>query len=288
MGAVQEVPNITTLNKKVESHMVGWKPTWVEKSSGSWNLLFHQIVTECNLKNHYSPSNLPECYHPGNSCGHVLHVELEEAASNTLRLTTFELVENKSSALTSQVASSFIDAFVFHNHVWDLGFQFEMAKTNSEKLFHFEKDSCQNYSSTCVCPCSSAFVNWHEKTHILSLPNFEQCDDTVFADPTTFLKHIHSKGTDFYHRIVMRQVQNLYSSLFAKFKCLDSNTNQSLNLTSSTFQSVHKGKITLPLYVHADSVYDTICVKRYVIFIPLESLFNFAMLNNPYVIFIQV
>ena len=108
VGVVQEVPNITTLNKKVESHMVGWKPTWVEKYSDSWNLLFHEILTECDLKNPYSPSNLPECYHPGNSCGHILHVELEEAASNTLRLTTFELVENKSSALTSQVASSFI------------------------------------------------------------------------------------------------------------------------------------------------------------------------------------
>ena len=139
--------------------------------------MFHQILTECDMKKHYSASNLPECYHPGNSCGHILHVELEEASSNTLRLTTLEFVENKSSALTLQVSSSFIDAFVSHNPVWDLGFQFEMAKTSSEKLFHFEKESCQDYPSTYVCPCSSVFANWHEKTHILTLSNFEQCDE---------------------------------------------------------------------------------------------------------------
>ena len=196
--------------------MVRWKPTLVEKYSDSWNLMFHQILTECDIRSHYSASNLPECYHPGNSCGHILHVELEEAAGNTLRLTILEFVKNKSSAFSLQVASSFIHAFVFHNPVWDIGFQFEMAKT--QKLFHLKKESYQNYSSTCLCPCSSIFANWHEKNHILTLPNFKQCDDTVFTDPTTFLKRLHSKGNDFYHRIVMRQVQNLYSSLLAKFK----------------------------------------------------------------------
>ena len=171
VGVVQEVPNFTTLKKQVESFMVRWKPTLVEKYSDSWNLMFHQILTECDIRSHYSASNLPECYHPGNSCGHILHVELEEAAGNTLRLTILEFVKNKSSAFSLQVASSFIHAFVFHNPVWDIGFQFEMAKT--QKLFHLKKESYQNYSSTCLCPCSSIFANWHEKNHILTLPNFK-------------------------------------------------------------------------------------------------------------------
>ena len=246
--------------------MMGWKPAWNEKHSESWNLMFHQILTECDIRGHYLDSNLPKCYKLGNTCGHLLHVELEDSASNTLQLTMLESVDNKSSPFSSQVASSFIYAFIFQNPVWDLAFQFTLAKTNSEKLFNHKKESSQKYSSTCVCPCSSCFAKWHERNQLLILPNFKQCDDTVFPDPITFLKHLHSNRNDYYHRVIMRQVQNLYSSLLAKFKILEWNTNHDPTITSATFQSLHKGKLTLPLYVLSRSVYETICVQRYVFF----------------------
>ena len=104
---VQEVPNITTLEKQVESCMVGWKPTWNEKHSESWNLIFHQIITKCDIRGHYLDSNLPKCYKLGNTCGHLLHVELEDSASNTLQLTMLESVGDKSSPFSFQVASAY-------------------------------------------------------------------------------------------------------------------------------------------------------------------------------------
>ena len=95
---MKEVPNIDVLKKQVELHMVGFKPDLLKNSSQSWNEMFQQLLTMCNLEENFPSCNLPACYKPGNSCGHILHVELDEAASNTLHLTMLESVVNNTSS----------------------------------------------------------------------------------------------------------------------------------------------------------------------------------------------
>ena len=121
---------------------------------------------------------------------------------------------------------------IFHNPVWwDLGLQFAMAKTNSEKLFSVNKELSKRCPSKCMCPCSSLLSKWHELRLINGLPTFNVCEETVFDTPSTFLKHLYSMKNEYYHRIVMRQVQNLYSSLISKLKIPDWNMSNSLKTT---------------------------------------------------------
>ena len=258
---LEEVPNIHVLKKKVQSYMVGWQSVSATRTCETWNQKFHNLIVVCGIQNYYLPSKLPECYKAGSSCGHVLHVDLEESASNTLHLTMLESVGNHSSH-PLEVASSFVDSLIFENPVWDLGLQFAIQKSNSEKLFNLQKESAQKYLSTCICPCSSLFSFWHERSSLSSLPEFIPCEGSVFKDPTTFLKHLHFMRHDYYHRIIMRQVQNLYSSLIAKLKIPDWNTTHSLSSTVSAEQSIPKGKVSLPTYVFSHSKYDTFTVQR--------------------------
>ena len=53
IGDIQEVPNIESLNKQVETYMLGLKPTFPTKSCGSWNIIFQQLITECDVQSHF-------------------------------------------------------------------------------------------------------------------------------------------------------------------------------------------------------------------------------------------
>ena len=125
---MEEVPNIEALKKLVESFAVGWDPGTPKKSCKTWNEKFHKLLAGCDIKMCYPTSKLPECYKPGNLCGHILHVDLEETASSTLHLTMLESVANHSSSHSLEVASLFVYSLSFHNPVWDLGLQFAISK----------------------------------------------------------------------------------------------------------------------------------------------------------------
>ena len=128
---LEEVPNIEALKKQVESYMVGWHHTSSKKTCETWNQKFHKLITACGIEIYYPTSKLPECYKAGNFLGHILHVDLEESAHNTVRLTMLELVVNHSSSHSLEVASSFVYALTLQNPVWELGLQFAIQKTNS-------------------------------------------------------------------------------------------------------------------------------------------------------------
>ena len=102
------------------------------------------------------------------------------------------------------------------------------------------KDSAEKFTKCCVCPCSYMFGEWHKETSIVNLPKFIKCKSNVFTDPMEFIIQLESSKEDYYHRIVMRIVQNLYSSLLAKFTTVDSTSSE------KTFHSVHKGSVSLP------------------------------------------
>ena len=135
-----EVPNTATLTKRVRTSMIGCHQSTPKKSCDFWNEMFQQIVTECDLKKYYPADVLLECYNPGNSCGHILRVELDENATNTLQLTTLESVASCSFSYSLRVATSFVYAIIFHNPVWDLGLQFAITKLNSERIFNMKKE----------------------------------------------------------------------------------------------------------------------------------------------------
>ena len=129
---LEEVPNINALKKRVESYKVGWDASSPGKFGETWNEKFHKLLAGCDIKIYYPTSKLPECYQLGNSCGHILHVDLEETTRNTLHLTMLESVTNNSPCHSLEVASSFVNTMTFQNPVWDLGFQFAIAKKFGE------------------------------------------------------------------------------------------------------------------------------------------------------------
>ena len=141
-----------------------------------------------------------------------------------------------------------------------------------------KKECSKKYTSTCICSCSSLFKNWQERHTLSILPRFDHCAGVVYEDPMVFHTHLHSMQHEYYHRIVMRQVQNLYSSLIAKFKISDQNTNNSHKSTSSTLQSAPKGKISLPMFVLSQSSYDTIIVTRKAYYVVLTFLKNLCFI----------
>ena len=106
------------------------------------------------------------------------------------------------------------------------------------------------------------FSYWHESSSLSRLPGFTHCDGSICRDPMTLLKHLHFRWHDYYYRIVMRQDQNLYSSLIAKLKISDWDSKHSFNSTTFTLQSIPKGKVSLPVYVFSNSKYETINVER--------------------------
>ena len=165
-----------------------------------------------------------------------------------------------------------------------MGLQFTLAKRNSEKLFFNQLNTSAQFPLTCICPCSSIFRKW-QKTHYLTrLPTFHPCENKVFDGPVDFVKHLHYKREDYYHRIIMRQVQHLYSSLIAKLKIPELEV---VDKKTPTFQSIHGGRVSLPLYVQSKSNYITFTVERYVNIVHRKSIqYFFQPLLNQHFFFL--
>ena len=62
----------------------------------SWNSQFHEILELDNLKEEFPLQVLPKCYGLEKSCGHVLQVNLQEVATNTMHLTMFKTMTDLS------------------------------------------------------------------------------------------------------------------------------------------------------------------------------------------------
>ena len=122
-------------------------------------------------------------------------------------------------------------------------------QTNFNRIYANCKDSAEKFTKCCICPCSYAFGEWHKEMSIDNLPKFLKWKSNVFTDPMEFIIHLKSIKEDYYHRIVMRIVQNLYSSLLAKFTTVNSISSKKI------FHSVHKGSLSLPSYQNTDADY---------------------------------
>ena len=231
-------------------------------SRDSWNSLFHQLLQIDDLVEEFPPWVLPRSYGVDKSCGHILQVNLQDVATNTLHLTTLEkLMDKEVNSVYSSInaAAMFIYIIIFQNPIWDIGLQHQLVRQNDEKLFQNDI-SVERYTTKCICPCSTRFSEWHKKTHIDMLPNFSACEKIIYKDHISFVKHLYSHHTDYYHRIVMRIVQSSYSSLISKIK-IPSNTHSDLP-DSTTFGSIHPGKVSLPSYVKSSSSYDTFTIDK--------------------------
>ena len=260
---LSEVPTIKFLKKCVKDCIDKLKvPVKDLITTDSWHSQFHRVLENDDLTEEFPPWVLPSCYGPEKSCSHILHVDLQDVATNTLHLTTLENISLDSSDNNYSpvnVAATFIFSVIFHNPIWDIGLQHQLIKSNDDKLFKSDI-SAKRYTSKCVCPCSGRFGNWHKETHINMLPNFNACSDTLFDDHTSFVKHLYSHHNDYYHRIILRIVQSSYSTLISKMKISSKPTTEQTN--KSTFSSIHQGTISLPIYSCSSSDYNTFSIKK--------------------------
>ncbi len=136
--SIKEVPNIVCLKEEVNSFLFELDSTYNKAKHDSWNGMFHQILIECGIQKYYPSSNLPECYIEGNSCGHILHVELDDTlmAMTFIDPSTgwFEISKlpdkEKSSARISQL---FNTTWLWHN-TQALGRSFLTMVQNSRKI----------------------------------------------------------------------------------------------------------------------------------------------------------
>ena len=98
------------------------------------------------------------------------------------------------------------------------------------------------------------------QNHFDFLPRFLNCETDIFHDPSSFVQHLLANQCDYYHRIVLRMVQNSYSSLISKIKM----SSEHLNSTSDqmSFGSIHRGIVSLPSYVKSTSEYDTFSFQK--------------------------
>ena len=108
----------------------------------------------------------------------------------------------------------------------------------------------------CVCPCSYILRKWHISHSIVGLSTFKKCDSYIFQDPMDFVSHIQSNNGDYYHKIIMRIIQSLYSVLFAKY------TTPIHQRVDSSFHGIHKGTVKLPNYLNNGSIYKTFQVTK--------------------------
>ena len=61
-----------------------------------WNSQFNEILELDNFKGDFPLQVLPKCYGLEKSCGHVLQVNLQEVATNTMHLTMFKTMTDLS------------------------------------------------------------------------------------------------------------------------------------------------------------------------------------------------
>ena len=256
---LREVPTIEFLQQCVSECMNQLDiPVKDLMNIKSWNSQFHDLLDLDHLREEFPSSVLPKCYGRDKSCGHVLQVNLQEAAINTMHLTMFETMSILSDQQSfDNTSAMFILTVIFHNPLWDIGLQHQLVKVNDDKLYANDT-TAKNYTGKCICPCSKLFQNWHQKHHINKLPKFCDCSATVYDDYSDFVKHLFNQHEDYYHRIILRIVQYSYSSLISKIKI----PSPSKPKHQSSFGSIHYGKVSLPPYVSSSSEYDTFSIKR--------------------------
>ena len=250
---MKEVATIQALKQEVASFKGSINAVDHKLSSTNtkdWNEMFHNIISTCNLERHFTLESLPPSYAKGFTCSHIFHVDMEKIMSNTIHLTILEQTKSQENPVrNSTVAKSFISNVINHNPVWDLGLQFLTMQTNIDRIYTNMKNSAKNFTKHCICPCSYMLKNWHKMNLMDQLPNFKECSTGIFIEPLDFVHHLQTVKECFYHRIVMRIVQNLYSSLLAKFT-----TTENKN-PSKTFFAVHSGTISLPSYQSTGAEY---------------------------------
>ena len=120
--------------------------------------MFHHIWETCQLQSEFPTEEIPKLYHPNQSYGHMLHVELDSMATKALHLTMLEKVSSNDTSPPSNDSSFFIHASIFRNPVWDLGMQHKLALQNAGGICNIKMHNLKGYTSKwCICPCSKIF-----------------------------------------------------------------------------------------------------------------------------------
>ena len=150
-----------------------------------------------------------------------------------------------------------------------------LAKKNTGRIYTLDMECLNTYSSVCVCPCSRLLSNWHHKYLFNEIPMFNPCEEKVFQNPIEFVNHLYYRKEDYYHQIVMRIVQGLYSPLLSKLKTKFNSSSKEYKKGFSSFASVHKRTIKLPAHVTSNFQYNLFRFKRY-------EISNFIFHNKIY------
>jgi len=265
---LEEVPSIQNLKEHVEELIIHEENDFDTSTFISWNLRFHQIIQKSNLQDYFQLKSLPPCYEVGSSCGHVFQIDLRQAFTNSLYLTMLDNLDQEISHYTSKVASKFIHSILFTNPLWDLGLQFSLARKKVGVLYRSHEKGHNKYTTKCVCPCSILFQHWHNEMKFDELPKFDICQTPVFKTHEEFLDHLCSYNSNYYHRIIMRLVQSTYSVLLSKLKFPSSYQDFS---GCSRFSVIHKGHISLPMYVKSSMSHNVFTTKQKGTLIALSS-----------------
>ena len=115
------------------------------------------------------------------TCGHIMQVILDNAATNTLYLSAlYNMSISDCPQLPISVAAMFIQTILYENPVWDIGLQHKIVTTNPQKIFNMEANKVDWYMSKYICPCGILFRAWHIQTHISELPKFHRCNSRIF------------------------------------------------------------------------------------------------------------
>ena len=185
-------------------------------------------------------------------------MNLESTTVNTLYQTVLEQFNQQDKEISSNTASSFVHYTIYQNPVWDLGLQHKLLSMNFNKDYSMNLTDIQRYTNNCVCPCSAIFNKWHQKKGIHEMSQFEQCDSPIFTDITSFVKHVYLTQDCYYHRIVMRIIQNVYSPLICKLHI----KNDMKETKQTKFSITHDIKVKLPPYLESKCDYQSYRLKK--------------------------
>ena len=221
----------------------------------TWNKMFHTILDECDLSSLLELDKFPKSYQPvGGVCGHSLQVDLDHVRYNTIRLTLLDLINDGIDQFSDYM--DFIDAALFNNPIWDIGLQHELMSKNTQKIYI---GNIKNYTSQCICPCSNIFVPWHMRLGIHKYTNLNPCNKIVYDGYINFVKHVHEKQDNHFHKIILRIIQTSYSVLLNK---LNLRGDTDVISSKKRFQEICKENIKLPEYFDSKRSYRTHKVRR--------------------------
>ena len=249
----ETLPTIQSLLNEIYSSPEKINETFKITTNKTWNIMFHEMCEQCNLGDLILQTTLPDCYKKSMSCGHTLHIEQDSNIKTTFQLTLLEHIgSSKVTSISTKYAIIFTQLVIKQNPIWDLGLQFLNVNQNPEKIYPDSIQANRNYTRKCICPCSDMFRNSQYYQNLKRLSNYASCAKTLFCSPMDFICHLQSSKDDYYHRIVMRIVQNSYSSLLAKFKLASEKLSPNV-----TFFERHKMEIALPSHSQTSAKYST-------------------------------